>query len=233
MAEQAKHTAGLTEAEIGEIAELVAGLQDTARFLASLGFRHLGKLCIRAAALIERLASPRGGSREEVAEGWVLFPREPSREMWAAMGNALVGYKQRHHDKVAEVLWNSLLALRPSGPQAAEGEEEARLLKEADHVFDQDNWESTCPDLGTLIETAGWDRDYDGSIHRLGRLKAIPDAYVVNLPESFDDEGEPEDWDVRMFSNVEAAKAAWAIEAARREAASPTLTDAQSGEGKS
>jgi hypothetical protein len=52
----------------------------------------------------------------ETPEGWVLVPREPTREMWAAMGNALVGHRQRHHDKVAEDLWNGALAAAGNPP---------------------------------------------------------------------------------------------------------------------
>lgn len=49
-------------------------------------------------------------------EGWVMVPVEPTREMWAAMGNAIVGYKQRHHDKVAEQIWTAALAAAPPSP---------------------------------------------------------------------------------------------------------------------
>lgn len=41
---------------------------------------------------------------------WVMVPREPTREMWAAMGNVLVGYKNRHHDKVAADLYAAILS---------------------------------------------------------------------------------------------------------------------------
>ena len=46
-------------------------------------------------------------------EGWRVVPVEPTRAMWAAMGDALVGYKQRHHDRVASQLWNAVLAVAP------------------------------------------------------------------------------------------------------------------------
>ena len=35
--------------------------------------------------------------------------REPTRPMWAAGGNAVVGYKQRHHDKVTESVWTGMI----------------------------------------------------------------------------------------------------------------------------
>jgi hypothetical protein len=46
-------------------------------------------------------------------EGWRTVPNQPTREMWAAMGDALFGYKQRHHDKVAADVWNAALAASP------------------------------------------------------------------------------------------------------------------------
>jgi hypothetical protein len=64
-------------------------------------------------------------------EGWVLVPREPTREMWAAMGDALVGYRQRHHDAVAAALWNAVLAAAPPAPAeaaASEGMRKALVL---------------------------------------------------------------------------------------------------------
>ncbi|MGI4744933.1 MAG: hypothetical protein ACRYGI_11560 [Janthinobacterium lividum] len=51
-----------------------------------------------------------------VPGGWVLVPIDPIREMWAAGGNAVVGYKQRHHDKVVAQVWADMLAARPSLP---------------------------------------------------------------------------------------------------------------------
>jgi hypothetical protein len=43
----------------------------------------------------------------------VVLPREPTREMWAAMGNALVGSTTVHHDAVAAKVWSALVALAP------------------------------------------------------------------------------------------------------------------------
>ena len=45
--------------------------------------------------------------------GFVLVPREPTREMWAAGGTAVVGYKQRYHDKVVEDMWSAMIAASP------------------------------------------------------------------------------------------------------------------------
>ena len=53
---------------------------------------------------------------------WKLVPREPTQEMWAVMGNALVGYKQRHHDKVAEELWQAAYDAAPTTDTAQEKE---------------------------------------------------------------------------------------------------------------
>jgi hypothetical protein len=46
-------------------------------------------------------------------DGFVRVPREPTREMWAAGGNVIVGYKQRHHDKVVADVWSAMLAAAP------------------------------------------------------------------------------------------------------------------------
>jgi hypothetical protein len=64
---------------------------------------------------------------EPVEEAFVLVPREPTREMWAAMGNALVGYRQRHHDKVAADLWPAVLAAAPPPPGGEGGQEHSSV----------------------------------------------------------------------------------------------------------
>lgn len=46
--------------------------------------------------------------------GFVMVPKEPVREMWAAGGNAVVGYKERHHDKVVDAVWSGMLAASPN-----------------------------------------------------------------------------------------------------------------------
>ncbi|MGI4811921.1 MAG: hypothetical protein ACRYGG_01060 [Janthinobacterium lividum] len=48
------------------------------------------------------------------AVGLCIVPREPTREMWAAGGDAVVGYKQRHHDKVVEGVWSAMLSTSPA-----------------------------------------------------------------------------------------------------------------------
>ncbi len=45
-----------------------------------------------------------------VPPGMVMVPREPTREMWAAMADTLYGYKNRHHDKVVSDLWKAMLS---------------------------------------------------------------------------------------------------------------------------
>lgn len=50
------------------------------------------------------------------ADGKQMVPVEPTREMWAAGANAIVGYKQRHHDKVVADVWSAMLKAVLSPP---------------------------------------------------------------------------------------------------------------------
>lgn len=56
------------------------------------------------------------------AAGYVLLPKEPTREMWAASGteicNASLG--RVHHDKITETVWTAMLAAAPKLPQGGE-----------------------------------------------------------------------------------------------------------------
>lgn len=47
-------------------------------------------------------------------EGWVMVPKEPTREMWAAMGTAVTGYFNKHHDIVAGEVYAAMLASAPA-----------------------------------------------------------------------------------------------------------------------
>jgi hypothetical protein len=53
---------------------------------------------------------------------WVVVPREPTREMWAAMADAIVGKTTVHHDVVTEAVYRAALASAPS--PAGEREQE-------------------------------------------------------------------------------------------------------------
>lgn len=86
---------------------------------------------------------------------------------------------------------------------------ERRLLAEASYVYNVDAWEFTHNDVGDLMECAYAACQYDGSILTVGRLKALPHAYAVNVPISYDDGGEPDDWEVLVFETREAATAAY------------------------
>jgi hypothetical protein len=46
-----------------------------------------------------------------VPEGYVLIPREPTREMWAACGDAVVGNTSVHHDVVVRLMYRAIVAL--------------------------------------------------------------------------------------------------------------------------
>jgi hypothetical protein len=67
----------------------------------------------RVAATVEDMGPSRRRFPAGTGEGWRTVPNQPTREMWAAMGDALFGYKQRHHDKVAADVWNAALAASP------------------------------------------------------------------------------------------------------------------------
>lgn len=63
-----------------------------------------------------------------VSDGdWVLVPREPTREMWAAMADTLYGYKNRHHDKVVADLYAAMLISVPPAALAPVPAREAVL----------------------------------------------------------------------------------------------------------
>lgn len=52
-------------------------------------------------------------------EGWVLVPEEPTCEMWAAAGDAVVRLQSlgvSHHDKLIEASWTALIDAAPTPP---------------------------------------------------------------------------------------------------------------------
>lgn len=52
-------------------------------------------------------------ARELAGPEWAVVPREPTREMWAASGNALVNGRVKikaHHDYLSETVWTAMLA---------------------------------------------------------------------------------------------------------------------------
>ncbi|TIM41761.1 MAG: hypothetical protein E5Y55_24085 [Mesorhizobium sp.] len=57
------------------------------------------------------------GLAEPEAPDMVALPREPTREIWAAMGDVLVGHRNRHHDKVAADLYAAILGAAPARPE--------------------------------------------------------------------------------------------------------------------
>lgn len=46
------------------------------------------------------------------AAGFVIVPREPTREMWAASGTAVVVTRERseNHDDMSEAVWSAMIA---------------------------------------------------------------------------------------------------------------------------
>lgn len=82
------------------------------------------------------------------------------------------------------------------------------LVREADYFYDRDYWDVTCNDLYELSEISDLGSDFQGRIVTVGRLKALPNAYAINIPVEFDDD-EPIEWEVKLFETAEAAQAAF------------------------
>ncbi len=70
---------------------------------------------VRLRQQIAQLTKPSSPGYED---DWVMVPREPTREMWAAMGDAFYGHRNRHHDAVAQDFWTAALSKAPPPPKA-------------------------------------------------------------------------------------------------------------------
>lgn len=56
---------------------------------------------------------------------WVLVPREPTREMWAAAGTEVCDLQRRgigHHDLISEAVYSAMLSAAPQPYSQEEGE---------------------------------------------------------------------------------------------------------------
>jgi hypothetical protein len=84
------------------------------------------------------------------------------------------------------------------------------LLKECDHIYNVDLWETTYPSdmIYELSEEAGMRWDATGAIVQVGRLKQMAPVYAVNVPVSWSD-GEADDFEVRVFKTREQAEASY------------------------
>jgi hypothetical protein len=63
---------------------------------------------------------------------WRLVPAEPSREMWAAMGDAVVkfdGDSVVHHDVVSTAVWEAAIEAAPLLPEELR-EQLARIIRQ-------------------------------------------------------------------------------------------------------
>lgn len=47
--------------------------------------------------------------------GFAIVPADPTREMWAAGGDAVVTVGHVHHDRIVEAVWTDMLAAAPAG----------------------------------------------------------------------------------------------------------------------
>lgn len=82
-----------------------------------------------------------------------------------------------------------------------------------DYVYDPDDWEATyCwDDRHVLIENCGIDtRIRAGEIVRFGTLRKGPDKWAANIVLTRDEDGEPDEIEVRWFDSAEEARAALA-----------------------
>ena len=86
---------------------------------------------------------------------------------------------------------------------------ERKLLAEADYFYDLDDWHTTYHDLGDVCEGTDLDYSFAGRIISVGRLKALPTVFAVNLPVSYDEDGGVDEWEVSVFETHEAAQAAF------------------------
>lgn len=74
----------------------------------------------RALTALSKAISAAPPPRAEVLDGWVLVPREPTREMWAASGDAVnkFGHRlKRHHDMYSTAVWSAMLNAAPPAPE--------------------------------------------------------------------------------------------------------------------
>ncbi|TPK14118.1 hypothetical protein [Mesorhizobium sp. B2-5-11] len=109
--ERMKTYAGVVEGRLADALAEVLGVIQYPSFAAA-SFNELLEI------VRERLSTPAAGELA-VKDGWVLVPKEPTREMWAAMADTLYGYKNRHHDKVVSDLWEAMLAASPQQGEKA------------------------------------------------------------------------------------------------------------------
>lgn len=91
---------------------------------------------------------------------------------------------------------------------ATDKEAERRLLADADFFYWKDDWETTHDDLSGVCEQV-LDFDYSGNVTHVGRLKSLPDIYAVNVPVRWSDDGEPDEWEVRVYLTREGAERAF------------------------
>ena len=50
------------------------------------------------------------------AAGLCVVPREPTRAMWVAGGDAVVGKTNVHHDTVTDAAWRAMVSASPAAP---------------------------------------------------------------------------------------------------------------------
>jgi hypothetical protein len=69
----------------------------------------------RLSALVDAILATAGHAQTpDLPEGYVLIPREPTRGMWAACGDAVVGNTSVHHDVVVGLIYRAIVAVADS-----------------------------------------------------------------------------------------------------------------------
>lgn len=130
----------------------------------------------------------------------MLVPVEPTREMWAAGANAVIGYKQRHHDKVVADVWSAMLSAAPAQPATVEG---AEWLTDEDHAVIK-----RCVERQPKLYMRGQHEGYYVHSDIADLIDMIGRAQPAALDEGA--AGEPGAWRYRFLGNSETDAAAWA-----------------------
>jgi hypothetical protein len=90
-------------------------------------------------------------------------------------------------------------------------------MPDPEYVYDPDDWEVTMPweDRNDLLEDMRWTGPYDQP-KMLKTLIHGPDRWVANIVLSWDDEGDPNETELRWYETAEAARKAIADSLAKR-----------------
>ena len=81
-------------------------------------------------------------------------------------------------------------------------------MSDPDYLYDPDNWECTY-EWETRVEAADdAGMHYPCEIKRFCTLLRGPDKFAVKVPTAWDEDGNPEDWELEFFDSADDARAA-------------------------